>query len=265
MSSAEATLRAALLAGLAALAAAGPVAASAGAAGTGAPERPQARAATRLAPEAAAAARALLQDLGQALEGVETLRASFVQTRTSPLLAEPLVSRGTLHLRREPGTIVLEFDSPQRAVVRSDATSYQTWYVERKLAERFEFESNELTKAMLRCFSPSVSDAEKVFEIVDYRESSGHFELTLEPRDEALRPIVGRLVLGVRREDKTPVSLLQVAQNGEEVRLDLTAVERNPGLEDPAAVFDAKLPKDVRLATRKIEGRTSRPVRPDGR
>lgn len=247
---------AALLAVLAAvLAQAGPAAHAQTATGA---QVVQGRPRAELAPAAGAAARALLQDLGRALEGVETLRAAFVQTRTSPLLAEPLVSRGTLHLRREPGTILLEFSEPQRTVVRSDATSYLTWYVERKQAERFEFESNELTKAMLRCFSPSISEAEQVFEIVDYQERAGHFELALEPRDEALRRVVGRLVLGVRREDKTPVSLLQIAGDGEEVRLDLASVEKNPKLGDPAAVFDAALPGDVRLATRKVSPQPAR-------
>jgi outer membrane lipoprotein-sorting protein len=59
--------------------------------------------------------------------GLKTLTARFTETTTSPLLARPLVARGTLALQR-PSTVVLRYDAPEeRTVLIGDKRLVLSW------------------------------------------------------------------------------------------------------------------------------------------
>jgi outer membrane lipoprotein-sorting protein len=199
-----------------------------------------------------AGARAALERLAAGLEDVRLIRADYVQTQESLLLAEPLVSRGVIHLRRDPGCMRLEVREPRRAVVRSDVSSHQVWHPDMKRAERWLFESNEATRALLLCFSPDVRKAEETFAFRGFAESEESLTVRLEPRAEAVRRVLAALELEIRREDSALVRVSHANPDGEEVRIELAHVERNPEIEDLEALFSRELPDDVRLLVHEV-------------
>jgi hypothetical protein len=201
------------------------------------------------------AARAALGRVAKKLEGVRELRADYTQEQHSLLLEEPLVSRGRMHLRAEPGCIVLELDEPRRALIRSDARTHQIYHPERQRAERFLFESNELARALLACFSADLERIEEIFTIAAYAEDAEQRRARVElvPRREEVRAALRALTLELDLEQLLPVRIVQVNSEGEEVRLDLARIvldpERAPG-ETP--IFDRPLPPGVEVVERRV-------------
>ncbi len=198
------------------------------------------------------AARAVVESLGKRLEKVERIRADYEQRQTSLLLDEPLISRGRLHLRAEPGCLVLELSEPRAVVIRSDATSHQIYHPDLKRAERYLFESNETAKALLACFTGSVSRIEEAFVFVAIESTDATTTIDVRPRDERIRAFLARLRLTVRKSDAALVGVSYENRDGEEVSMRLSAIEFDPEVAPPD-VFDRPLPKDVRVIVHRVE------------
>jgi hypothetical protein len=211
--------------------------------------------------DAQTAARATLTRVAKGLEGVRELRANYRQEQHSLLLDEPLVSRGRLHLRADPGCIVLELEKPRRVRIRSDAKSHLVYHPDRKRAERFLFESNEVARALLACFTADLARVEELFRISDYRElpEKRRAIIELDPRREAVRAVVARLTLELDLESGLPVRIVQVSPEGEELRLERSDVERDPERPpDETPIFDLPLPEDVEVIERRVPAAADR-------
>ena len=201
------------------------------------------------------AARATLEGIAKGLEGVHELRADYTQEQTSLLLTEPLVSSGRLHLRAKPGCILLELEKPRAVWIRSDEKTHQIYYPERKRAERFLFESNELARALLACFSADLARIEAIFDITGYNEDPAHARAVvhLTPKLDAVRTAVAELTIEFDLTAGMPVRIVQVGAEGEELRLSLRNIVRNPELEPgKVPIFDRPLPADVEVIERRI-------------
>jgi hypothetical protein len=207
-----------------------------------------------------AAARAELTRVAEGFAEVRELRARYVQHQESLLLEEPLVSRGTLHLRADPGCLVLELSEPRPVQIRSDATSHLVYHPELKRAERFLFESNHAARALLACFSADLAQVESLFEIAGYVASEPAAEgepplgrLRLLPRNEEVRAVLTSLELELDLARHLPASLVQRNPEGEELRLSLSQIvlnpERAPG---EVPIFDRPLPADVTVVERRV-------------
>jgi hypothetical protein len=208
-----------------------------------------------LTEEALRAARATLGRIAEGLEGVRELRADYTQEQDSLLLAEPLVSSGRLHLRADPGCIVLELEKPRLAWIRSDAKTHQIYHPDRKRAERFLFESNELARALLACFSADLARIEELFQITDFSADPDHARalVHLTPRRGEVRAAVAALTLEFDLATGLPVRIVQVGAEGEELRLRLRNTVRDPQRPPgEVPVFDRPLPADVELIERRI-------------
>lgn len=202
-----------------------------------------------------AAAQATLERIAKGFEDVRELRAEYTQEQDSLLLEEPLVSSGRLHLRADPGCIVLELDAPRRTLIRSDERTHLVYHPERKRAERFLFESNPLARALLACFSADLGRIEALFLVTGYSEDAakGRAILQLSPRREEVRAALRSLTLELDLELGLPVRIVQVNAEGEELRLSLGAIVRNP--ERPPGevpIFDRPLPADVQVLERRV-------------
>ena len=207
------------------------------------------------APEAGphAAARAAIERMAAGLEGVRILRGDYVQTQESLLLAEPIVSKGRLHIRREPGCLLLEIAEPRRVRIRSDATTHQIHHPDLGRAERWVFESNEATKALLQCFSSDARRLEQTFAIRASKSTEEAIEIAMEPRNEDVGRLLTELRLTIRTADARLVLVAHSNPEGEEVRIDVLTLELDPELDDPAALFDAPLPDGCRLMVHRVE------------
>ena len=208
-------------------------------------------------------AREALERLAEGMEEVRELRAAYTQVQESLLLEEPLVSSGTLHVRKDPGCLVLEVEQPRPLLVRSDARTHLVYHPERKRAERFVFESNELTRSLLACFTGDARRVEQVFVFTGVETTAPDVvRLDLSPRGEALREHVTRLSLSIDVARRVPLSIVQVNPEGEELTLELSKVTLDPERDpDEVPIYDRPLPADVKVVERKVERRIEREPR----
>lgn len=199
-----------------------------------------------------AEARALIERMAASLDGVELVRGDYVQTQESLLLAEPIVSKGSLYVRREPGCMLLEVAEPRSVRIRSDATTHEILHPDLGRAERWVFDSNEATKALLACFSSDVRHLEETFALRSAERAEGCLEIAMEPKGEEVKRLLTELRLTVRLEDARPVRVAHSNPEGEEVRIDVAKLELDPEIEDPRALFDAPLPEGCRLMVHRV-------------
>ena len=191
------------------------------------------------------AVRQVLTHMSKRLKGIKHLRARYEQRQHSMLLEKPLVSHGRMHLRSKPGCLVLELEQPRRVIVRSDETSHQIYYPEKKRAERYLFESNELTKALLSIFTAKIAAIEDAFVPVSIAVGEEDSILGFRPRDKRVRLSLDRLRLTVRNKDAVLVGVSYSNADGEEVVINLSKVELDPKDQKGSKVFDRPLPEDV--------------------
>jgi hypothetical protein len=199
------------------------------------------------------AARTAIERLAKTMEKVERIRAHYVQYQESLLLAEPLVSKGTLHLRAEPACLLLELAEPRPVIVRSDPKSHQMYWPTEKLAERWLFRSNELARALLRCFSADIRAVEEIFEIRAFTPGEKTSELLLVPRDDKLRRYLATLSLTLSNETGNLVGITHQNAEGERVRFELSELDLAPDPTVENALFDRPLPSDVRLLVHEVK------------
>lgn len=200
-----------------------------------------------------AAARKLIARASKALEGVLRVDAAFVQTQHSILLDEPLVSNGKLYLRAEPACLVLEFSDPRPVQLRSDATSHRVWERDKRRAERYDFEANDLAVALISIFTADIGKVEEHFRLVELAPGEQLTVLGMVPRAEELAAVLGGLELTVRNADAQVVAASYTNADGEATRLALDEIVHHEKGDDLDAVFDAPLPKGVRLEVHRIK------------
>lgn len=217
------------------------------------------------------AAREALSPVTEAMEDVEHLRADFVQSQSSLLLDEPIVTEGKLLLRADPGTLVLEIEGEHPVRVRSDETSHQIHYVDQERAERYVFEENRVAAALLACVGADFDALEKSFRVtaVDRlderrakRDENGEpvgedlperIRVSLRPTDEAVAEAIRDLELTVDAETKRVFSIRHTNEDGEEVVLRLQGVELDPkDWKDREDDFSKDLPKGTSVKTRRL-------------
>jgi outer membrane lipoprotein-sorting protein len=202
----------------------------------------------------AAHARAVLVRAAEAQRDVATLRASYVQVRTTELLPEPLESRGTLLFRRSPACIVFHAREPSDTRIRIDATAYQVYRPEQRRCERIELSVPDLPKALFGALTPEPSALERRFVFAACLATDETDTVVLEPRDEGTRQVLTRLEIVVRRQDAAVVGVAYRDASGDDVRIELREIAPNPKDLD-ADVFSAAVPKDVTVSVRRQERR----------
>ncbi len=202
-------------------------------------------------PAAVRDAKEVLTRLAEAQKDVKTMRSAYVQERKSALLAEPLVSKGTFLWRKEPGCVVFDVAEPKRARIRLDATSYQVFRPDEKQAERFEFASNDLGKALLQSLSPNAGEIEKGFEVASFTRQDGHADVALAPLADKMKEFLTAFRLRVRESDLVLEEVAYTDGQGDEVKITIAKLERDPALDDTE--FDASLPAGTELLVHKVE------------
>ena len=198
-------------------------------------------------------AKILLDGVTKRLRDVRVMRASYVQTRSSPLLIEPLVSKGTLYQRTSPACLVFSVQTPHTATIRVDEDSYQVYRPDEGTAERFVFEGSHAGRALLEAFRPEAEALLGAFRLVDFIEGAKFARLTLRPRDKAARKRVDNVVLSIDRKRSLPTEISYVDREGYEVNLSLSSIDLDPKIDDPERLFSAQLPEGVRLLVHRVD------------
>jgi hypothetical protein len=200
-------------------------------------------------------ARVLLARVAESMREVRELRADYQQEQESILLEEPLLSSGRLHLRAEPGCVVLEILQPRPAVIRSDAKSHQVYHPRTKRAERFLFESNDLAKALLACFSADLARIEELFAVQGFAVDTerGRARIDLLPKSDEVKAALRSLRLELDLATLAPAGIVQTNAEGERLTMRLGSLVKNPErAPGEVPIFDRPLPADVQVIERRI-------------
>ena len=204
----------------------------------------------------------VIDSVNERLKDVKIMGADYVQERTSPLLIEPLKSKGRLLQRTQPACLVFQVRSPHRANIRMAADSYQVHRPDEKTAERFIFEGEHAGNALLSAFRPESKSLFSSFALIAYVEvrakDVGIGEatvavLTLRPRDPKTRKRVDNVVLRIDMTRSLPISVSYIDREGYSVKLRLSKIVLNPELKGIEGLFSADLPDDVRLLVHRIK------------
>ena len=182
-----------------------------------------------------------LRALAEKMKGATSLRADVVQRRKTALLEEPIVSKGVLHWRREPGRLVILISEPGASRVQIDRASYEVWRPDEKRLERIEFAGDEGAGKLLQIFDPKPDEMGKAFEL----RSAGPGEILMIPKDEKVRKRVRSIGISVSISDGSLRRIRTEDADGDETVFELSKTELNPAL--PAGLWDLALPEGARV------------------
>ena len=196
-------------------------------------------------------AKEALRRLSARLEKAETLSCKMTQSRTTALLEKPLVSKGTLYYRRNPGRLVFRLTEPRTTEIHLDRTTYQVYRPSENRLERTKFEDEAIGAHLLDVFRPKVESIEKRFTVKATAKEDGETEIHLVPTDDKIRRRLAALTLTVHGPDATLRRIVTTDADGDTVRLDLTDLSINPQL--PKETFDLKVPEGTRVLQHSVK------------
>jgi outer membrane lipoprotein-sorting protein len=132
-------------------------------------------------------------DLMRTLAGVSASQASFVETRTSTLLKEPMVVEGTLGWRR-PDRLVREVKAPYRetSVIEGATMKLTGRDGTSRTVPVPDGAPRALVEALRATLAGDLAQLERHF-AVTVGGSSAQWTLTLAPKDPALGALIGRV------------------------------------------------------------------------
>jgi len=193
---------------------------------------------------------ALVQRVSQVQSSMTTLKAAFELRRTSRLLAEPSVSRGTFYYRA-PDSIRWEYESPRPMTVLLAAGVAITYRPAEKRAERVE-----VGRAQRRVFR-FISAAEPLEKLKEYfsftfRDAGGaaNYQLELRPTAHQIKKRLKRLEIEIDRRTLLPVKVAYEETDGDGTAYSFSNVETNQPLS--ADLFSLDLPADVKVVNLKL-------------
>ena len=197
--------------------------------------------------------RKALRALADRFASLGTMSASFVQSRRTILLDEPIQSSGKLYYRRKNEKAVFATEKPRTSLIYLDANSYLVYRPSEKQAEHFDLSDTEATRWILLAFNPKPEEIEKVFEIKGKPAANGATAVILVPREEKLKKSVAQLTLVISFESEPAQlrSLTYEDSEGDEVKFELTNIALDPKLDDSR--FKPSIPDDVRVIRHKAK------------
>ncbi|MGD1148494.1 MAG: outer membrane lipoprotein carrier protein LolA [Thermoanaerobaculaceae bacterium] len=193
---------------------------------------------------------ALVQRVSQVQASLTTLTAGFEQRRTSRLLAEPSVSRGTFYFKA-PDSIRWEYESPRRMTVLLTGGVAITYRPLEKRAERVE-----VGRAQRRVFR-FVSAAEPLEKLKSYfsftfRDAGGtsNYQLELNPTAHTIKKRLKTLEIEIDRQSLLPVAVAYTETDGDSTAYSFSRIEMNkPQSPD---LYNLSLPPDVKVVQLKV-------------
>ncbi len=193
---------------------------------------------------------ALVQRVSQVQSSLTTLKARFEQRRTSRLLAEPSVSRGTFYYKA-PDSIRWEYESPRPMTVLLASGVAITYRPAEKRAERVE-----VGRAQRRVFR-FISAAEPLEKLKEYftftfRDAGGasNYQLELRPTAHVIKKRLKHLDIEIDRQTLLPVRVAYEETDGDGTEYSFSKIETNKPL--AAELFTLTLPPDVKVVNLKL-------------
>lgn len=163
---------------------------------------------------------------------VRTLRAEFVQERKLPALKQPVRTPGTLLMER-PGKLRWELGQPARTLAVSDGTTMTLVDVEKRSARRIPADSpraRQFTLVADRALAGGLEAFTEAFELVESRVTDGIYQLTVRPRDRAMRDRAPWLFLDIDPERNELRAIEVQLEDESRIRTIFSRTQLNPAL-----------------------------------
>jgi outer membrane lipoprotein-sorting protein len=176
---------------------------------------------------------------------IEAIKADFVQEKQSPLLADPLITRGTIAAAGE--NVLWTAEEPEPTQTHIGQAQLQIYYPRQNVVEQYNLTPE--TSAMVASPLPRLDELEKSFEIVadageglDARE--GTVALRLNPTKPELAKYVDFVRVLLDEERSLVVAFETTDPDGETTLTRFENVQVNPKLD--AKEVTLRLPTNVK-------------------
>jgi len=170
----------------------------------------------------------------------------FTQTRMLTVLNQPLVSHGKVWVK--PGEFRWELGQPAQTIVLRRPEQLLIIYPRLKRAEKYPLDAVPTgpMKDALALLDASLprdrATMEKNFQLLSATATNATLQMTLQPRSEAARKMIGQIVIGFRTNDFTIAVTEMKFADGSKLHNDFTNVVLNQPIEPK--MFEVDLPPD---------------------
>jgi outer membrane lipoprotein carrier protein len=131
-------------------------------------------------------------------KSLQSLDADFVQERKLPSLKKPITTPGRMRMVR-PGKLLWELGKPVKTMAVSDGTTMTLLDVAKKRGKRIEAGSPEAKQFTLLSDESfrDLASFQQAFELVESKITGGIYQLTVRPKDKAMRKNVSWMFLDI--------------------------------------------------------------------
>jgi outer membrane lipoprotein-sorting protein len=182
----------------------------------------------------------------QVQTNLQSWSADFTQTRSLKVLAQPLVSAGKVWVK--PGEFRWELGQPAQTIVLRRPDQLLIVYPQLKRAEKYPLDgvpSGPMKDALALLDASLPRDRatmEAHFRLLSAAETNSILQMTLQPRSDSARKLIGEIVIGFHTNDFTIAATEMKFADGSSLRNDFTNVMLNQPM-DPK-LFEVELPPD---------------------
>lgn len=131
-------------------------------------------------------------------KSLQSLDAEFVQERKLPSLKKPITTPGRMRMVR-PGKLLWELGTPVKTMAVSDGATMTLLDVTKKRGMKIEAGSPEAKQFTLLSDESfrDLASFQQAFELVESRLSDGIYQLTVRPKDKAMRKHVSWMFMDI--------------------------------------------------------------------
>lgn len=169
---------------------------------------------------------------------LQSLDADFVQERKLPSLKKPLTTPGRMRMQR-PGKLRWELGDPVKTLAVSDGTTMTLLDVAKKRGKTIAAGSPEAKQFTLLSDEAfrDLAGFQQTFELVESRMTGAIYQLTVRPKDKAMRKHVSWMFLDIDTRSQELRALDLELDDKTRIRTVFANAKINPKLD--AAVFQA--------------------------
>lgn len=197
---------------------------------------------------------ALIEQVKEAQNGLQTMTADFTQNKDSSLLLEPESSTGRF-VYEAPDRARWEYVAPKPIEMTILGDEMTTWYKDLGRADRVSIGSVSEQVFKYMGASGSLETLMKYFSVTaEFPESDGEpYRLALLPKYPRIKKRLKSMDLWIDPQRYMPTRLRYIEAGGDETELLFENLTTNSAL--PAGAFELSMPSDVEVKNISLRGR----------